>query len=80
MRTLKKKRRNITMAVNISIYSKLAKSFLVNKVSWVAKCKSKPGVSRNTTIWIILYHVLKTQQVKLICLFRRLETNDRTRA
>ena len=38
MRTLeKKKRRNITMAVNISNWSELAKRFLVNKVSWAVK-------------------------------------------
>ena len=34
---IRKKKRNITMAINISNLSKLAKIFLVNKVSWAAK-------------------------------------------
>jgi hypothetical protein len=38
---IREKRRNITMAVNISNYSKSAKSFLGNKVSCTANYKKE---------------------------------------
>jgi len=49
----KKKRRNITMAVNISNWSELAKRFLVNKVSWAVKGGGgEPGVRKKPPIGI----------------------------